>query len=177
MSRPDRPDPSEEVVPGSSHTGALPYPSVHAGIVAAVAAWSYLRGFTYSPKSDLVFDVESAYETLALFRELVRGNRHFRADLPLYLIAVTDHVGIEVDDTVRAGYEEVAMLSNQPVIGYWVSDVGTPHLDAVLVAQFIRRERAIALGKKYGQKGILAIKPNGRHEHIDTDQEHVRPQL
>ena len=90
-----------------------------------------LGGFTYSPKSDLVFDVMCQHEGMALFRELVSGNRHFRADRRIYLIAVTCRKDIRVDDTLRRGYEMIAGSSNQPLIGYWKNPAGDSYLDAV----------------------------------------------
>ena len=177
MSRPGRPDPGEEAVPGSGHTGALPFLSVRAMIVAAVAEHMHLLGFTYSPKSDLVYCVKSRHDGLALFRELVRGNKDFRADLPVYLIALTHHASTEVDHVVKAGYEGVSERSNQPLIGFWTNPKGVSYLDAVLPAQFIKEEEAVCLGKEYGQQTIIRIKPDGHHKHIGTDQEHVRPRL
>ncbi|RNJ78276.1 MAG: hypothetical protein EB830_00420 [Nitrosopumilus sp. H13] len=148
---------------------ALAFIVIQDKIRAAMELWSHLKGFTYSPKSDTVFDVEYLHEALALFRELVRGGRHFRADRPIYLVAVTHHTGIEIDDTLRDGYEAITKFSNQPLIGYWKDPDGRSYLDAVVVAQFINEEGAIREGKKHGQEFILKIRPDGTYDHIQTD--------
>ena len=131
VSSPEVPDPDEEVVPGSNHTGALSFVDIQNKILAVIKTRDDSGGFTYSPKSDLVFDVRRRHECLALFRELVRGNRRFRTDRPVYLIAVTCRKNIEMDDTLRQGYEMISESSNQPLIGYWRSPTGDPYLDAV----------------------------------------------
>ncbi|RNJ80404.1 MAG: hypothetical protein D9C04_01595 [Nitrosopumilus sp. B06] len=169
MSRPEKPDPDETVIPGSNHTPALAFAEIWAKIRAAVKACMGLEGFTYSPKSGLVFDVEHLHEGLALFRELIRGGRDFEVDLPIYLIAVTCHTSIEIDDVLRRGYETITRFSNQPLIGYWKTPAGRPYLDAVVPLQFISKNAAIREGKKHGQEFILAIWPDGSYEHIETD--------
>ncbi|RNJ76612.1 MAG: hypothetical protein EB828_02670 [Nitrosopumilus sp. D6] len=169
MSRPQKPDPDETVIPGSNHTPALAFAVIWVGIRAAVKAWMSLKGFTFSPKSGLVFDVDYLHEGLALFIELIRGSRDFKVDLPIYLIAVTCHTSIEIDDALRDGYERIARFSNQPLIGYWKDPAGRPYLDAVVPLQFISKNAAIREGKKHGQEYILAIWSDGSHEHSKTD--------
>ncbi|RNJ77563.1 MAG: hypothetical protein EB828_00665 [Nitrosopumilus sp. D6] len=108
------------------------------------------------------------HEALTLFRELIRGSRDFQADQPIYLIAITCHKSIEVDDVLRTGYETIARSSNQPLIGYW-RPPGRSYLDAVVPLQFISKKVAIDVGKRYGQEYILAIRPNGTIDHLKTD--------
>ncbi|RNJ75660.1 MAG: hypothetical protein EB830_05785 [Nitrosopumilus sp. H13] len=165
----------EVIIPGSNHTPALAFVVIRDRIEMIVTAWLHLEGFTYNPKPDLIFDVNNLHEALALFLDLVRGNRHFQADLPIYLVAVTHHASTKVDDVLRDGYETISRSSNQPLIGYWKNFEGESYLDAVAATQFINKDAAIRVGKKYGQEFILAVKPDGRHEYIQTHQEHVRP--
>ena len=169
MSRPQKPDPDESIIPGSNHTPALAFVAILDMIRAAVKAWKHLDGFTYSPKSGLVFDVKNIHECLALFRELVRGSENFLADRPIYLVAVTRHSNTEIDDDLREGYEKIARASSQPLIGYWKDSRGRSYLDAVVATQFINQTTAIRAGKKYGQEFILAIWPDGSYEHLETD--------
>ena len=168
MSRPQKPDPDEPVVPGSNHTPALAFAEIRRGIQTALELWKFLMGFTYSPKSGTVSDVDELYECLALFIELVRGNRDFRADRPVYLVAFTCNTSTKVDNVLKEGYEKVTRISNQPLIGYWKS-AARAYLDAVAPLQFISKNAAIREGKKHGQEYILAIKPNGRYEHIKAN--------
>ncbi|RNJ79068.1 MAG: hypothetical protein D9C04_05810 [Nitrosopumilus sp. B06] len=168
MSRPKKSDHDGIIVPGSNYTLALVFAVIRDGIRAAVKAYGHLKGFTYSPKSGLVFNVEGLHDTLTLFRELIRGSRDFQADQPIYLIAVICHKSIEVDDVLRKGYETIARFSNQPLIGYW-NPPGRSYLDAVVSLQFISNKAAIDVGKRYGQEYILTIWPNGDYEHFKTD--------
>ncbi|RNJ79724.1 MAG: hypothetical protein D9C04_03890 [Nitrosopumilus sp. B06] len=169
MSRPQKPDPDEPVVPGSNHTPALAFVAILDMVRAAVKAWMSLKGFTYSPKSGLVFDVDYLHEGLALFIELIRGNRDFRVELPIYLVAITHHASTEADDVLKRGYETISRSSNQPLFGYWKDPAGRPYLDAVVPLQFISKEDAIGAGKRYGQRFILAIWPDGSYEHLKAD--------
>ncbi|RNJ77134.1 MAG: hypothetical protein EB829_07080 [Nitrosopumilus sp. H8] len=168
MSRPQKPDPDKPLIPGSDHTPALAFAAILARLHVVVEMWKSLKGFTYSPKSDQVFDAYNRHEALALFLELIRGNRDFLADRWIYLIAVTCHSSTGIDDTLRRGYEMISKFSNQPMMGYWKDSRGRPYLDAVVALQFINEKDAIEAGKKHGQEFILAIKPNGRYEHIQT---------
>ncbi|RNJ79838.1 MAG: hypothetical protein D9C04_03500 [Nitrosopumilus sp. B06] len=169
MSRPQKPDPDEPLIPGSNHTPALAFADILGMICAAVKAWGHLKGFTFSPKSNQIFDVRKTYDCLALFQELVRGDKNFRVDRPIYLVAVTCNASAKTNDTLRDGYERIAKASNQPMIGYWKSFTKKSYLDAVTVTQFINREDAIMEGKRHGQEFILKIKPDGHFEHIETD--------
>ena len=168
MSRPQKPDPDESVVPGSNHTQALAFAEIRRGIQTALELWKFLMGFTYSPKFNLVFDVRNMHDCLALFRDLVRGNENFLTDHPIYLVAFTCNTSTKVDDVLKEGYEKVTRISNQPLIGYWKS-AASAYLDAVAPLQFISRENAIMEGKRHGQEFILKIKPDGHFEHIETD--------
>ncbi|RNJ75978.1 MAG: hypothetical protein EB828_03815 [Nitrosopumilus sp. D6] len=152
MSRPQKPDPDETVIPGSNHTPALAFAKIWARVCVVVEMWKYLKGFTYSPKSDLVFDVDNLHEALALFRELVRNGKNFLVNHPIYLIAVTCRKNIKVDDTLKDGYEKILKISNQPLIGYWNNSEGSSYLDAVVALQFISTNAAIREGKKHGQE-------------------------
>ena len=150
MSRPQKPDPNKPIIPGSNHTPALAFAEIWIRVCTVVEMWKNLKGFTYSPKSDMVFDVENLRDGLALFQELVRNSKNFLANHTIYLIAVTCRKNTKVDDTLREGYEVVAEFSNQPLIGYWKDPKGGYYLDAVAPTQFINKEDAIRIGKRYG---------------------------
>ncbi|RNJ77915.1 MAG: hypothetical protein EB830_01060 [Nitrosopumilus sp. H13] len=169
MSRPQKPDPDKPLIPGSNHTPALAFATILTRLHVVVEMWKSLKGFTYSPKSDLVFDAYNRHEALALFLELIRGSRDFLVDRPIYLIAVTCHSSTEIDDDLRKGYEKIARGSNQPLIGYWKDYLDWTHLDAVVATQFNNKKDAMRIGKRYGQKYILAIWPDGGYEHIEAD--------
>lgn len=156
-------------IPGENHTPPLRFAAIVDGILRAVLGWGHLDGFTYSPKLDVVYDVTDRIQCKALYQELARGNRAFRSDLPIYLIAVTCHASIETDGILRHGYEKVAGKSNQPLIGYWRNPEGRVFLDAVLPAQFINMGGAIKEGKNHEQEFILRIGSDGTYDHIETD--------
>ena len=169
MSRPRKPDPDETVIPGSCHTPALEFEIMRGNLYSVVESYKHLPGFTYSPKSGLVFDVRVVSDGRALFRELIRGRKDFLADRPVYLIAFTNHLDTDIDNVLRDKYEEVSKFSNQPLIGYWKDSKGRTYLDVVAVAQFISKKTAIREGKRYGQEYILEIRPDGSHDHIEAD--------
>lgn len=175
MSRPPKPDPGEEPVPGSEYSPALPWQEILLLIPGIVAKFGHLAGFTLNPKTGRVFSIIKGDEehsravALALFRELVRGSMNFLADRNIYLIASTCHRGSGTDQDLKEGYEGIAKFSNQILIGYWVPERGGPYLDAVAPMQFISEESAITAGKAYGQEYILKITPDGDYRHIQVN--------
>ena len=68
MSRPRKPDRDGTVVPGSCHTPALEFEIIRGNLYSVVESYKHLPGFTYGPKSGLVFDVRVASDCQALFR-------------------------------------------------------------------------------------------------------------
>ncbi len=98
-------------------------------IIADLADWS---GFTWSPKSNRRYDVRKLDQSNALYKELSRGNRKFRIDRPIYLIATTCNTDISVNAVLRRAYEKLMLITNQPLIGYWVDEYGTKHLDTAI---------------------------------------------
>ncbi len=152
--------------PGSKSTEARPFDAIKGPLGIVIANLKGHDAFTWSPKSNLQYNVKILKQALCLFWELVEGNGHFRPDIPVYLIATTCNKDISVNIVLRRAYEKLVKITNQPLIGYWFDDDGDAYLDTVLVAQFINEDKAIEVAKEYEQDEIIRIRPNGRYATI-----------
>ncbi len=151
--------------PGFRHTKPIPFDLIVPYLLAVIANLGN-SAFTWSPKSNRQYDIKKPAQTLALFLELVEGGLNFDPDLPIYLIAVTCNTSITINLILRRAYEKLMSITNQPLIGYWISKTGIKYLDVVLATQVINKAEAVRLAKKYGQDYIIRIYPSGKSTTI-----------
>ena len=104
-----------------------------------------------------------------LYSEPVRTNKKPRMGDPVCLTAVTNHRGTRVDGSLERGYRLAAIITRQPLPGYWLHDTKGPYLDAVTAKWLISRAGAIEFGREHGQESTLGIEKDGSWERIDID--------
>ncbi len=124
------------------------------------------EAFTWSPKSGRQYNFKIPGHALGLHQELIDGNRNFRPDRPIYLIGITNNTNLTKNMVLRCGYEKLLKKTRQPLFGLWFDDDGYAYLDDILPVQFINEDDAVRMGKRYEQKEIVRIRPNGKYATI-----------
>ncbi|MDA7940287.1 MAG: hypothetical protein MPJ06_08275 [Nitrosopumilus sp.] len=134
-------------------------------------------GFTAIRSTGNAYNATVPDQCRSLYADLVNTSNRLSRGPPIYIISITDHHSTEVDEILKRGYKRAADLSDQPLLGYWISPDG-PCLDASIAVQFIREE-AIRLGEKHGQKAIFEINEDGAFQQIKVNQDskHVPSEL
>ena len=117
-------------------------------------------GWTYNPKTKTGLDVTASVEDgKVLYDDLIATTPGLEDGRTVYLVAVTNGKGL--NDELVEGYNKIAAgISETPLIGCWKSASGRKYYDAVYPAQF-KSEEAQRVGRKYGQKALLAVYPDG----------------
>ncbi len=148
--------------PDSGSTDLPSFDAIMKYLISVIATIGDKDAFTYSPRSGRMYDVTKPGHGGALFQELVTSISHFRPDVSIYLIGLTDNTDISANDALKRAFKILMLMTDHPLFGTWVNEAGKRCLDLVIAVQFIREYDAIMMGKWFEQDSIVRIDPSGK---------------
>lgn len=119
-------------------------------------------GWTYNLKTKTGLDASASNKDCkAMYCDLIATTPSLEYGRPIYLVAITNGSNT-IGDKLIAGYNKIANeISETPLIGYWRAYDGTEQYDAAYPAQFESEEDAKRVSRKYDQRALFVIYPDG----------------
>lgn len=128
-------------------------------------------GFTANPLTRrthraIINKKEVRHEIRQLYHDLVRDYDTMKMGPPIYIIAVTNHMGLNIDRKFIDGVKLAYNKTGRSLYGGWRDEKMGMFLDAVVAIQPLNKGEALDFAIERDQRAILQIRQDGSWDEI-----------
>lgn len=163
----------EDALPG--RTDCWPFDEVVSRFLKILEEY-HATAYSYQPKTNSVLNGMVVTQAKQLYQEAIKLDDSLEDGRPVYAIAITNHVG-DIDQDFRSAWEDAADFSPAPMLGVWFDfEANIEYHDVSLNLQFDNDENALDFAKRYSQKTVFKIYPDGRVKTLKTAPSRSSPE-